>query len=169
MAAAYTLSAAIALTQNQHERAVSLCERAVELAPSDYFALGFLGMINVYTGNSTHAATLLNSAMRFSPKRDSWLVYYIALANFWMSNFQAALEHATLHSIMEPGDGHGYAYLAAIYEFQGRCDEASNTIAQLRAKVPAFGVKNIKLSERYKESWRLDRLLEALNRAGLPD
>ena len=126
-------------------------------------------MINVCAGNSAQAATLLNSALRFSPKRDAWLVYYVALANLWMSNSEAALEHAILHSILEPGDSHGYAYLAAIYEFQGRCVEASNTIAQLRVKVPEFGVKNIKLSERYKESWRLDRLLDALNRAGLPD
>jgi hypothetical protein len=42
-------------------------------------------------------------------------------------------------------------------------------ISELKRRSPAFGVKDIILSNRYKEREKLDRVVDVLRRAGLPN
>jgi hypothetical protein len=42
-------------------------------------------------------------------------------------------------------------------------------VSELRKRFPAFGVRDLLLSERYKERDKLDRIIDALRQAGLPE
>jgi TolB-like protein len=169
MAAAYTLRGTIAYARNWHDEAIRLCERAVELAPSDSLALGFLGQFYLYVGDAGKAAMALKTAMRLTPHRESWLTYYFTLASLWMGNFAAALESAELYLQQEPDEPYGFMYLAAVYGFQEQDGKAAATVALLREKFPAFGIKNVILSERYKERDKLDRIVNILRAGGLSE
>ena len=92
MGVAYTLRAAVAFMRDQHNEAIGLCQRAVALAPSDCFTLGFLGMFCLYAGDAGKAAISLKTAMRLCPYPESWMLYYYSVANLWLENFGAALE-----------------------------------------------------------------------------
>jgi TolB-like protein len=167
MGAAYSLRGIIAFARDQHDEAIRLGERAVDLAPSDFRALGFLGQFYMYAGEAGKAALTLKTAMRLNPHRESWLTYYFTLANLWMGNFAAALESAELYLQQQPDEPYGFMYLAVVYGFQEQDGKAAATVAQLREKFPAFGIKNVILSERYKEREKLDRIVNVLKRAGM--
>ncbi len=169
MAAAYTLRGAIAYTRDRYDEAITLCERAVELAPSDSLALGFLGQFYLYAGNSGKAAIAIKAAMRHSPLTEHWMVYYDIIADLWIGNFISALDSAKMLLQREPDEPYGYAYLAVIYGFQGEKDAAARTIALLKEKAPAFTIKDIILSQRYKEREKLDRIVKILRAAGLSE
>lgn len=169
MAAAFMLKGAIALLRHQHDEAVRFCERAVDLAPSDSHNLGFLGIVYRFAGESETAVTVLKAAMRLSPHVPAWCTYHFATANLWSGNFPVAQEVAETYLRQEPDDPYGYMNLATIYSFQGLEAKASATVAQLKDKFPAFGIKNVTLAEPYKEREKLDRVIGVLRRAGLPD
>ncbi len=168
MGAAYMLRSGIALLRDQHDEAVRLCEKAVDLAPSDLHTVAFLGIVYVFAGESDKAVTALNAAMRISPHYPTWLSYNLAKANLWMGNFVVAQEAAETYLQQQPDEPYAYVLVATINGLQQREEEATRVVAQLREKFPAFGIKNIILSQRYKEREKLDRVIGVLRRAGLP-
>ncbi len=168
MGASYLLRGTIAILRGQHDEAVGLCKKAVELAPSDFRALGFLGQFYMYVGEAEKAAMTLKTAMRLNPHRESWLTYYVTLANFWMGNLVAALESAELYLQQEPDEPYGLMYLAVVYGFLEQNGKAKETVVQLKERFPAFGITNVLLSEHYKDQERLDRIVNILRAAGLP-
>jgi hypothetical protein len=58
-------------------------------------------------------------------------------------------------------------YLAAINEMQLRHDQAIMAITKLREKSHAFGIANVRRSERYRQPEMMEMLLKALHRTGL--
>jgi TolB-like protein/two-component SAPR family response regulator len=169
MGAAYLLRGTVSILRGQHDEAVELCKKAVGLAPSDFRALGFLGQFYMYVGEAEKAAMTLKTAMRLNPHRESWLTYYVTLANLWMGNFVAALESAELYLQQEPDEPYGLMYLAVVYGFLEQNGKAKAIVAQLKERFPAFGIKNVILSEHYKDRKRLDRVVNILRIAGLPE
>jgi tetratricopeptide (TPR) repeat protein len=131
--------------------------------------LGFLGQFYLYNGEPEKTAITIKTAMRINPHRQSWLTYYFTLAHLWMGNFTAALESAELYLHQEPEEPYGLMYLTVIYGFQKQKDRAAATVAQLKERFPAFGIKNVVLSEIYKEPEKLDQIIDILRVAGLPD
>ena len=169
MGAAHVLKAAIALTRDQHDDAVRLCERAADLAPGDSLTLTYLSNFYLYAGDSEKAALTCKTAMRLSPQYMTTLLYFFAFANLWMNKLSTAQEAAEKYLRIEPDEPYAYMCLAIVHDFLGRADEAAKSIGQLRERVPAFGIKNIILSQRYREQEKLDRIVNILRAAGLPE
>jgi alkylhydroperoxidase/carboxymuconolactone decarboxylase family protein YurZ len=86
-----------------------------------------------------------------------------------MGNFTAALESAELYLQQEPEEPYGLMYLTVVYGFQEQKDKAVATVAQLRERFPDFGIKNVILSEIYKERGKLDQIVNVLRGAGLSE
>jgi tetratricopeptide (TPR) repeat protein len=157
----------IAFLRDQHDEAIRLSKRAVDLAPSDFRAVTYLGQCYMYAGEPEKAAITLKTAVRLKPYRESWVTYYLTLSHLWMGNFASALESAELYLQQEPEEPYGFMYLTVVYGFQEQDGKAAATVAQLKEKFPAFGIKNVILSERYKEREKLDRIVNVLKRAGM--
>ncbi len=169
MGAVYILRGLTAFIRGQHDEAINLCKKAVELAPSDYHALGFLGQFYLYAGEADKTAVTIKTAMRLNPRQVSWLTYYFTLAHLWMGNLAAALESAELYLQQEPDEPYGLMYLAVVHGFRKESDKAAATVKQLKERFPAFGIKNVILSEPYKERARLEQIVSILKAAGLPE
>jgi tetratricopeptide (TPR) repeat protein len=166
---AYMMSGGIAFLRDRHDEAIHLCQKAVDLAPSDAWASGFLGIVCIYGGESEKAVTALKTAMRLSPHHPSWYTYHFALANLWAGDLATAQQAAESYRETEPDDPFGYINLATIYGFQARESDAAALISELRTRFPEFGTRDIVLAKRYREREKLERQLDALRRAGLPD
>jgi TolB-like protein/cytochrome c-type biogenesis protein CcmH/NrfG len=169
LGAAYTVKGAIALTRDLHDEAVEFCEKSISLTPSDAMASGFLAIIHVYAGNPERALVSVLASMRHSPCRETWQYYFQALAYLWLGNLDQARDLLQLCVRRDPEEPYGYAYMAIVFGFQGDHATAAATVAQLRKVAPAFSIRNIVLSERYREPDKLARLTSILRRAGLPD
>jgi tetratricopeptide (TPR) repeat protein len=165
---AYMMSGGIAFLRDQHDEAIRLCQKAVDLAPSDAWTSGFLGIVCIYGGESERAVAALKTAMRLSPYHPAWYIYHFALANLWAGDLTAAQQAAEAYREAEPDDPFGYTNLATVYAFQRRDDDAAGIISELKKRFPEFGTPDIILSKRYKEREKLDRIVDVLRRAGLP-
>jgi TolB-like protein/two-component SAPR family response regulator/cytochrome c-type biogenesis protein CcmH/NrfG len=169
VSSAYALKSLIAFTRDQFDEAIVLSGKAVELAPTDYKAVGYRGQFYLYAGETEKAAMTIKTAMQLNPHRESWLTYYLTLVYLWAGNFAAALESAELYLQQEPDEPYGLMYLAVVHGFQEQNDKATAIVDQLKERFPSFGIKNVILSERYKEKEKLDRIVNILRAAGLPE
>ena len=166
---AYMMSGGIAFLRDRHDEAIRLCQKAVDLTPSDAWVIGFLGIVCIYGGESERAVAALKTAMRLSPYHPTWYTYHFALANLWTGDLAEAQAAAEAYRRQEPDDPFRYTNLATVYAFQQREDDAARMISELKRRFPAFGMGDIILSKRYKEREKLDRVVDVLRRAGLPD
>jgi tetratricopeptide (TPR) repeat protein len=169
MGSAYMLRGGIAFLRDQYEEAVKLCRRGIDLAPGDSWAQAFFGLVCIYAGDPAAALAALKTAIRLSPHHPAWYTYNLALANLWIGNFAAAREAAEIYMRQEPDDPYSYTNLATVYGFLEQRDDATRIISDLRDKFPAFGMREVFLSQRYKERERLERVTGVLSQAGLPD
>ena len=165
---AYMMKGGIAFMRDRHDEAIDLCQKAVDLA-SDAWTSGFLGIVCIYGGESERAVAALRTAMRLSPHHPSWHTYHFALACLWTGDLAAAQQAAEAYREAEPDDPFGYTNLATVYAFQQREADAAGLITELKKRFPAFGMGDIRLAKRYKEREKLERIVAALRRAGLPD
>jgi TolB-like protein/Tfp pilus assembly protein PilF len=169
MGSAYMLRGGNAFLRDRHEEAMAFCEKAIELAPSDSWALAFLGLVCIYGGKSERAVAVLKTALRLSPHPPNWYIESFAMAHLWIGDLAAAQEAAEENFRLEPDDQDAHMILATVYGFQRREDDAIRIISELKKKFPAYGLRNITLSERYLEREKLDKVIAVLRRAGLPE
>jgi TolB-like protein/Flp pilus assembly protein TadD len=167
MGQAYMLRGGVAFLRDRHDEAVALCERAVELAPSDAKAVAFLGLIRLYAGQSAKAVAAIKSAMRLSPHCPSWFTYNLAMAHLWLGDLDHAYEGASAYLQREPDEPLAYTNLAIVLGFMGRDSDASNLIADLKGKFLSFGIEDFVISHRYKEKEKQARMVDILRKAGL--
>jgi adenylate cyclase len=169
MGSAFMLRGGIAFLRGLYEEGIRLCQKAVDLAPSDSWSTAFLATMYVYAGESEKATAALKTALRLSPYNPSWYTFYNVLANLWSGDLPTAQEAAEIYLQQEPDEPYGYINLATVYGFQQRADDAARVISELKARFPAFGMKEVIFSQCYRQREKLDRVVEVLRRAGLPE
>jgi adenylate cyclase len=163
------LRGGIAFLRGRHEDAMTLCEKAIELAPSDSWALAFLGLVCIYGGKSKRAIEVLKMALRLSPHPPHWYFESFAMAHLWIGDLATAREAAEENFRLEPEDQDAHQILATVYGFQGNESEAARIVSGLKTKHPGYSLRNIALSEQYLERGKLDKVIAVLCRAGLPE
>ena len=166
---AHMLRGLIAWLRGQFDQAVKDCQRAVNLAPSDSWAVATLGQVCVFAGEPEQAAATLKAAMRLSPYHPNWYSLVLAWAYLWSGQLDAAGDAARAHLEREPDDPYSYVALATVLSFQDLDREAAAIIADLCQRYPGFGARDLVRSEIYKEKKKCDRIIDNLRRAGLPE
>jgi len=169
MGSAHMLKGGVYFLRDRYDEAIILCRKAVRLAPSDSWAMAFLGLVNIYSGDGRSAVAAYKEALRLSPHPPAWYTYGLALAYQLAGDFPNAEAAAKLNVQQEPDDPYSYVNLTTALAFGGHGPKARKVMSELRAKFPGFGVKNIRLSERYKDGSMLDRVVAVLREAGLPE
>ncbi len=166
----YTALAQVYLGRNQHDRAVEFARRAVQMQPSDSYALGWLGFVLIWAGEIAEAVDVLEQAKRLDPLHYVYFIW-LTFAHFTAERYQEAIEGSMRGKELGAQDIHfTLAYRAAAYCQLGRDQEARVTAQELLRKYPDFSVSIWcpKLF-RYKRPEDLQRISDALLRAGIPE
>ncbi len=165
----YMLKGGIAWLRDEHEEAIACVRQAVDLAPSDAHSVAFLAMLYMYAGEYEKSIATLTFAMRLCPQYPSWYTYYMAFNHLWTDDFDRALECGDLYMRQEPDEPFAFSLMAIILAFHDRKKEAARMIAKLRERFPDFGMTEMRMSQRYRERAKLEKVIKALREAGLPD
>ena len=154
--------------RDSHDEAVALCRRAFNMTPSDAWALGFFGLISIFSGNLGEALAVLERAARLSPQTFTWIDFHIGHARVWAGDDAGAL--ASLHGYVaaEPQDPWGHLLLALVHGFAGRTDDARGAVAEALRRQPDLDQEQVRRSHRYRDPARLEKVIAVLNEAGLP-
>lgn len=151
-----------------HDEAVTLCRRACDMTPSDAWALGFFGVISIFSGNLAEALTVLERAARLSPQTFTWIDFHIGHARLCVGDDAGALASLRSYVVAEPLDPWGHLMLALVHGFANRPAEARSAVAEALRRQPDIDQRQVRRSHRYRDPARLQRVTEVLNQAGLP-
>ncbi|HXF53083.1 MAG TPA: adenylate/guanylate cyclase domain-containing protein [Hyphomicrobiaceae bacterium] len=165
----YILLGAIYLFLHQHEAALVALRKALDLSPNHSLAKAHLGMTLTYAGEPEAGIAQLKEAMRLSPLYPDWFLGELGRAYFQVGRYEEAIDVLTRRLRHNPDSGEALVLLAAAASAAGRDDEARRALSKFLTPRPAYTLKHYSAGEFYKNPSDLQRVLEALRNAGLPD
>ena len=159
----------VRMHQRQYDTAILAGERAIELGPNIAESYVLLGQTLNYVGRTEEGTALLEKAMRLSPfYPDNWLGI---LANghrlLGRSEDAIALDQERLRR--NPDNFFSDFRLAALYMELGREELARAHASEALKKNPNLTLRQIRISEPYRDEKLLEHYLDLLRRAGLPE
>ncbi len=166
---AYALMARLATFNHEHEQAVEYAQRSVELSPSHADNTALLGLFLSYAGRYAEALQVMNRAMRLAPHYPNWYPGIVGAANRFLGNLDEAINAFEQERDRTPNSHRPYIWLASTYAEAGREEAARTAAKEVLARNPKFSIKQYGKFQAWKNSEDLERLLDGLRKAGLPE
>jgi len=170
---AYCALARANMMSGDHGTASSYAETALALNPASALALYLLGMSHLYDGRANEGLPHIESAIRLSP-HDQYAGRFmaaIAEGNLFLGEYEKALEWAR-RSIRQPRSSltsRREAALAAALAQLGCIDEARLVVQELLREWPGLTICLLCQPVPPMNREYLDRYVEGLKKAGLPE
>jgi adenylate cyclase len=146
-------------------------ERALDLSPSNFFALGYGAVVHAIKGDADRAIDWGERALRLSPFDP--LIYAplnaLAIAHLTRGEHEKAVDAARRSVRASPGFYMGRLYLTAALIGMGRVPEARQVAAEVLAIQPSFRISDNDLLRIGAQPNLIAKLKEAFQAAGLPE
>ena len=155
-----------------HGLALGYYERAVAANPNEAENRALLGAALGVAGDYDAALEQFETAMRLSPRDTHMATWYgyLSIAAFVAGLDEEAADWAGKAVEANPGFPGGHRTLAAAFGLLGRADEAKRAAEKLRELLPHVTIAQLRQNLPYfKEADGLERYLEGLRRAGIPE
>jgi adenylate cyclase len=156
------------LLLRQHDKAVALGEKALELEPNSADILHVHAAILTFAGRLEEAIPLFREALRLNPKPPN--IYYrhfgVALRESGQYEEAIALQRKAIEQ--EPKDIIAYIVLVSSASLAGRDEEARAAAEELLRINPKFSVARIEKISPHKDRAKVKRFCDGLRKAGLP-
>ena len=163
------LEAAQFMMEGRHQEALEAAKVAVRLGPCRLFGYAPAALIQMYCGDAQAAVDLARTTMRLSPFCPVDVVYYLAYALAWLGDHENAIRAAEEYGRRLPDERYAYALQSIVFDFAGDPERSSSAIRTLRKLYPTFTLRDFISHEFYRDPENLERVVEALRRAGLPE
>jgi tetratricopeptide (TPR) repeat protein len=153
------------------EAGIGAFERAIALDPSHAPAHAALGVMLALGGRSDDASESLEKAMRLNP-RSPRLWYWLdgmAWAHFAGGRYEDAIEWAQRSCKVNPDQPWAYRALAASHALLNRAEEARWALKEELRLEPDITIQRILLEMPWADPDFLERYLDGLRKAGLPE
>ena len=169
----HSLWSNINLLQGEYEKAITEGEKAIALGPNSALCHVLLVYPMICAGRFEEAITLAEKAMRLSPYTSRWFLLILDDAYRMAGRYEEALAVGKqyLERCQKGGFNPFPAHmgLAATYVGLGRIDEARVHVAELLKIKPGFSLDEARKTILFKDQAHLERALDALRQAGLPE
>ena len=159
----------IYLFKRQHDEAIKAGERAIELNPNGAEAHVQLAFILIYSDKIELAIKLLKKALRLNPIPPSYYYDLLGLAYRVNGQYEKAIEMCKKALSVSPDNVSAYITLAASYSFINRTEDASKAVEEILGIQPDFSLEYFANTQPYKNQEKLDKFINALRKAGLPE
>ena len=103
--------------------------------------------------------------IRLNPNPPDWYWWQLGFAYFHLGRYEVSLE--ALEKMTAPDRSH--RILAATYAHLGRFEEARSEADEFMKVVPSFSIKEWARTEPYTDPNELQRYVDGLRKAGLPE
>jgi TolB-like protein/class 3 adenylate cyclase len=153
------------LYKKRHDEALADYGRALALNPNDADIIAENADALVYVGQPQSAIELLEKAMLLNPYYPDW--YLWCLADAYGAMGRPADVVATVQRMQNPVEGR--RLLAANLAHLGRIEEARVVAQELLKTHPDFTISRWADRPPYRDRAVLERFIEGLRKAGLPD
>ena len=159
----------IYLFRRQHDEAIKEGERAIELNPNGALAHAHLAFTLICSDKIESAIKLIKRAIRLNPFPQADLYVILAAAYRYNEQYEKAIEVSEKILSVNPDLLAPYLTLAISYTFLNRTEDAREAIEEVLRIQPEFSAKFWRNTLPFKNQEKLDKLINALRKAGLPE
>jgi adenylate cyclase len=165
----HTVLGHLQLLERRYEEALAISAKGVQLRPNCPMAHGLLGSVLNYYGDPQGAVKSLRNALGLSRVYPVWLINLLAAAYRDSGQVDLSIPAAKEAARLDPDDNEARLILCSDYAMTANLEEARTTAEKILAREPSFGISAYARKHPYKNHASLDRVVEALREAGLPD
>lgn len=164
----YTIMANISLHQQQHERALTAAEEAIERRPSCPLANGLHAEVMQYSGRPDEAIAGMKAAIRLSRSFPPWILNTLASSLRDNKEIEESITVANEAVRLAPDTLDALVTLCSDYSLASMHHDAKRIGRQIVRIDPSFSVKRYADGQPYKDKAMLQRIVDGLSSAGLP-
>ncbi len=168
-AEAYCLLGICHLSKGEHDQAIAMSEKAVELAPNHAENLAVSAVVQNKSGRPERSLELIRKAMRLCPVYPSWFLWVLGTAyrltgqtHRAIGAFEAAIKSTA--DYLAPHVG-----LVSTLGEIGREEDAKASVFEILRLDPDFSIEMYLEGLSYKDPAELARFEDGLRKAGLPE
>jgi len=154
------------LWKRRHEEAIAELEKAIAMNPNNADRLSELGAILAWSGKPEEAVGIIKQAMRLNPRYPADYLWSLGHAYFLMKQYEEAIGAFNRALNLNPNFYPSHFYLIASFSEQDQETEARFHLAQLLSKWPEGSLEAARQRLPYKDESVLQRLIDALEKAG---
>ncbi|MEE4263826.1 MAG: adenylate/guanylate cyclase domain-containing protein [Desulfobacteraceae bacterium] len=165
----HLLMAHIHLLKKEYDEAVFEAERAVALNPNGADALCILGFFTSLAGEPQKATVLLKKAFRLNPVPPPYYYTYLGDVHRITGQYEKAIELLNKSIMLESESLFPHLILTACYISMNEFEKAQKTTKKILEIDSKFSLEYHKNIVPHKIQAELDKYIEALRRAGLPE
>jgi adenylate cyclase len=156
------------ICKREYDKAIAEGERAVALSPSNPSDLHSYAGFLTYAGRPEEGIPLHQKAIRLSPLGPAYIYVNFGHALRMTGRFEEAVSAYKKGIQIAPDRFDNHFYLAATYSMMGLEKEARAETAEGLRRNPKFSVDTFaKMLYLYKEQSEIDKILNAIRKAGL--
>jgi len=151
--------------QGKHAQSLAEFDRALRINPNDANLLAISAEHLVYCGPVEEALERCQRAVRLNPNCPDWYWWQLGFCHFHLGRYEDALE--ALGRIIALDQSR--RLLAATYAHLGRLEEARSEAEEFMKVAPSFSIKEWARTEPYTDPNELQRYVDGMRKAGLPE
>ena len=148
------------------DEAETEARRAIDLDPNSSVSHGALGNILHFTGRHEPALESLQLALRLDPQFNVW-IHAMGRAEFVLERYGDAEATFKRRLVHMPTSDVTRAYLASLYGYTGRRDEARRVWGELMAIHPQYKIEHTLRVLPYRDPAPLEQFVAGLRKSGL--
>jgi len=159
----------IHLSLRKYDQAFDFAERAMTLGPSNSFVTGVASDVALFCNRPQDMVVLLNKAIRLCPIYPTWYLSGLAWAYLLMDRREDAIVYAQSSVHIDPDYPFNYMVLAIAFAELEREQEAHAAVENLLRTDPRYSLRMFAEFQPFRDAEVLDRHIEGLRKAGLPE
>jgi len=162
----WALGFASYMIHRDFDRALAEYERALTLNPNDADLLVEMVDLLIKIGRAEQAVAQAKTGMRINPRHPDWMIWNLGSAQYFAGQYDDAL--ATLNRMSSPPNG-ARRILAAVLVRLDRLQEARAVMSEFIENGLDMTLEEMRAKKNWKHREYLDRWIDDLRTAGLPE
>ncbi len=151
------------------DRASSEVDKALALSPNFGLAINARGVTYVYKGEPEKGIPDIERAMRLDMTFSQQYLHFLGVAYLLAGRYETAAAHFRERILLAPETDFSRAFLAATLGHLGQGDEARRVWQELKQVNPKYTFEGHMKRLPFSRQADVDRIVEGLAKAGLPD
>ncbi len=157
------------LLDDEHDEALALCSEGAQLRNSCPLAHGLLGVVLNYSGDARGAVREVREALQLERVYPVWLLTILAAAYRDSGDVGRSISAVKESLRLDPQERDALLVLCSDYQLAGEHDDAKRIADDVMDRDRTFRLSTYAESQPYRDAAPLERVMQALRDAGLPD
>ncbi len=151
------------------ELAISEALKAIELAPKDGANHAILGITLTFSGKARQGIVHIENAVRLNPEPPYWYYFGIGMANYFLSDYDSAIENFEKVKEQNSTVVWPYWFLASVYGQLGQLENAKWELSELEILGETLTIEAGNNSTDIMDPTYSALYLDGLRKAGVPE